>query len=136
MDVPIEDILSKVRKWVRYADDDLRIARHSLTLQDSPYRLVAYHAQQCAEKYLKAYLVSQRVDFPFTHNVARLLDLCGGDFADLRDAEELTPYAITARYPGEEEDVTQYEAELAIEIADKVRNATRSRLIEMGVTGL
>lgn len=29
-----------------------------------PYRLIAYHAQQCAEKYLKAYLVYHDIDFP------------------------------------------------------------------------
>jgi HEPN domain-containing protein len=136
MDVPIESILSKVRKWVRYADDDLRMALHALTLNDSPYRLVAYHAQQCAEKYLKAYLVFQRVDFPYTHNIARLLELCGEEFAALRDAEELSPYAITARYPGEEDEIAQPEAELAVETAEKVKYLIRSRLVQLGVGGI
>jgi HEPN domain-containing protein len=42
-----------------------------------PCRIIAFHAQQCAEKYLKAYLVSQKVDFPYTHSIATLLKLCG-----------------------------------------------------------
>jgi HEPN domain-containing protein len=66
---PVE-ILKKARKWLAYAEEDLRLAKHGLTMSSScPYRLIAYHAQQCAEKYLKAYLVFKRVDFPYTHNI-------------------------------------------------------------------
>lgn len=107
MTVPRNEILAKVREWAAHADDDLRVARHTLTLADEcPYRLVAYHAQQCAEKYLKAYLVLGGIDFPFTHNIARLLELCAesADWAQqLKDAEEPTPFAITVRYPGNDE---------------------------------
>ena len=72
------EIVRKVRQWLRHADEDLRLARHGLTLRTRcPHRLVAYHAQQCAEKSLKAYLVFHKVDFPFTHNLARLRELCG-----------------------------------------------------------
>src|SRR4029453_6914324 len=35
-----------------------------------------FHAQQCAEKYLKALLVSRRQAFPRTHDVVALHDLC------------------------------------------------------------
>jgi HEPN domain-containing protein len=74
MTVPREQIIAKVLQWVAHADDDLRVAEHTLTMpHECPYRLVAYHAQQCAEKYLKAYLVLRRVDFTLTHNNARLL---------------------------------------------------------------
>jgi len=62
MTVPPNEIVAKVRVWVTHADDDLRIALHTLTLLDKcPYHLVAYHAQQCAEKYLKAYLVLHEI---------------------------------------------------------------------------
>jgi hypothetical protein len=41
-----------------HADEDLRLARHAFKLKSAtPYKLIAYHAQQCAEKCLKAYLV-------------------------------------------------------------------------------
>jgi len=97
-------VLRKVYQWLAYADEDLRLAQHSLTITiaSPPYRLIAYHAQQCAEKCLKAHLVLQHVDFPYTHNLAHLLDLCAPHVPwteSLRDAEELTPFAITARYP-------------------------------------
>ena len=133
-----EAVLRKVRQWLVYADEDLRLARHALTMAIAPppYRLIAYHAQQCAEKCLKAYLVLCKVDFPYTHNVAHLLDLCAAQDAwaeTLRDAEELSPFAIAARYPGEDEEVTQAEALRAIETADRVRATVHEAIRNKGV---
>ena len=108
------DIFHKVKQWIRYGEEDLRLARHAATLSSNcPTRLIAYHAQQCAEKYLKAYLVFHRIDFPYTHNISRLLELCAekAEWPEtISKAEELTPFAITTRYPGEDERVTKKEA--------------------------
>jgi HEPN domain-containing protein len=101
-----------------------------------PYRLIAYHAQQCAEKCIKAYLVYHSIDFPYTHNIKTLLKLCGKNAdwaAALKDAEELTPYAITARYPGEDEEVTKQEAKKAIKTASSVRQTIRKVLGQHGL---
>jgi HEPN domain-containing protein len=132
-----EEIRKKVRKWVGFGDEDLKLARHALTLSSGcPYRLIAYHAQQCAEKYLKAYLVFHRLDFPYTHNISRLLELCA-EKADwpgtILEAEELTAYAITTRYPGEDERVTKQEALRAIHISEKVRKIIRKVLRKDGL---
>lgn len=127
----------KVSQWLSFGDEDLRLARHALTLASGcPYRLVAYHAQQCAEKHLKAYLVFRRVDFPYTHNLSRLLELCaesGGWTEPLQDAEELTPFATAVRYPGLEESVTREDALRSIEIAARVRDTVRDVLSGEGV---
>src|SRR5512146_2999961 len=105
----------------------------TMSVAPPPYRLIAYHAQQSAEKNLKAYLVLQAVDFPYTHNLGLLLDLCATQrrwVENLRDAEELTPFAITARYPGEDETVTPAEAVRAIDLAERVRTAVREVIRE------
>ncbi|MEW6227130.1 MAG: HEPN domain-containing protein [Bacillota bacterium] len=95
MNATRQEVLRKVQQRLSYADDDLRLAQHGLTLTcGCPYRLIAYHAQQCVEKHLKAYLVYQGVDFPYTHNISRLLELCADEAAwadTLQDAEQLTP---------------------------------------------
>lgn len=122
-----KDIATKVRQWVAYADEDLRLAQYALHMDavDCPCRLVAYHAQQCVEKYLKAFLVYHRKDFPYTHNISTLLELCKDD-ADwvelIEQAETLTVYAITTRYPGEDEAVTLTEAQQAVHIAAQVKS--------------
>ena len=132
-----QEIMKKVMQWLTLADEDINLASHALGLgAQSPYRLIAYHAQQCAEKCLKAFLVYHRVDFPYTHNIRRLLKFCA-ELAtwpqNLTNAEELTPYAITARYPGEEEEVTETEATKAIEIAQQVRTQVRTALQQLSV---
>jgi len=130
-------IAQRVQEWLDYADEDLRLARYALTMSSScPHRLIAFHAQQCAEKYLKAYLVFRRVDFPYTHDIAKLLALCAVHavwIQELRDAEGLTPFAATARYPGKVEDVTRREALRAVQIAGRVQKVVRKALTEEGM---
>lgn len=131
------ETLKKVIQWLRLADEDLNLASHALGLGvRSPYRLIAYHAQQCAEKSLKAFLVYHSVDFPYTHNIRILLQLCAKHAMwaqTVKDAEELSPYAITARYPGEDEEVTEAEAKRAIELARQVRQQVRTAFQQLGV---
>ena len=131
------EILKKVMQWISLADEDLNLASHALGLgTKSPYRLIAYHAQQCAEKYLKAYLVYHNVDFPYTHSIRVLLKICSNLATwapTLKDADELSPYAITARYPGEEQEVIEAEAKRAIDLARKVRQQVGTALKQLGV---
>lgn len=134
MSVTERDISRKVQQWLDYADEDLVLAKHALTLKSTvPYRLIAYHAQQCAEKHLKAYLVFRQVDFPYTHNLARLVEIAEGLRSwpnTFRDAEELTPFAVTTRYPGEDEPVSGEEARRAIVIAEQTRQIIMGVLME------
>ena len=61
-----KEIEKKVIQWQNFGDEDLQLARHALTIKKKcPYRLIAYHAQQCTEKYLKALLVFHLIDFPY-----------------------------------------------------------------------
>ena len=136
MKPPDGEIIREVKQWLAYGEEDLRLAKHAFGLSDeTPYRLIAYHAQQCAEKYLKAYLVFYVIDFPYTHDLQRLLMLCPAkaSWAErLPDVAELNPYATTARYPGEELEVSEREARRAVEIAERVRQAVRSALQDEG----
>ena len=136
-DPQVED---NVRQWVRYADEDLIYARHGLAIKEEcPFRLVAYHAQQCAEKYLKGYLVLSGIDFPYTHDIERLLSLCasaGASTDTLTEAAELTPYAVLARYPGESDEVTRADAERAVELAALVGQTVCRLLADAGMNEL
>lgn len=120
-----------VKQWIEYAEEDLRLARHGLKIRSScPYKLIAFHAQQCAEKYLKAFLALKQVDFPYTHNIALLLELCSpyAEWAKkMQMAAALTQYAVTARYPGKGT-VNKKEAVQAVETADYVRKILKKTL--------
>ena len=63
-------------EWVEYAEEDLIIAKSALR-RSKPLTIGScFHSQQCAEKYLKAILVSQNVEFPKTHDLLILNTLC------------------------------------------------------------
>ena len=124
--------LEIVSQWVEKAEHDLRNAEHTLTLQeDCPFDTVCYHAQQCAEKYLKAFLISKSQDFPRTHDLRLLLQLAlPVSPLELQMAEVtvLNRYAVEARYPGDWEPVTRAEAEEAVVTARKVKKEIREHL--------
>ena len=61
-------------------------------VSDSP---VGFHAQQAVEKALKAAIASRDLEFPFTHDLGVLMQLCedaGFELpTDLAEADRLTP---------------------------------------------
>ena len=124
--------LRNVRQWVARAENDLRNAEHTLTLQDNcPFDTVCFHAQQCAEKYLKALLVFRSTDFPKTHDLVILLRLLSGGESIAMPVDEVQPlnrYTIEARYPGDWEPITRVDAEEAVRIARSVRDGVRTHL--------
>lgn len=87
--------------------------------------------RQCAEKYLKALLVLHSVPFPKIHDLLELLPLVPKAIA-LRlepiDVATVNRYAIEGRYPGDWEPITREDAEEAVEMARKVREAVRRHL--------
>ncbi len=56
--------------------------------------IVGFHCQQAVEKSLKAVLAASGADFPFTHDLGGLIELCEGAGtpvpATLEDADRLT----------------------------------------------
>lgn len=60
--------------WVERADEDYALARSALRRKKPLAYGVCFHSQQCAEKYLKAMLVSKRQRFSKVHDL--LLHKC------------------------------------------------------------
>ena len=95
-----------VLDWIRHATNDLIVARHSFEdLYPKQTEIAAYHAQQSAEKALKAFLVFHDIDPPRIHNLQKLCELCqniDSDFSQLEIyCENLTPFGAEIRYPNE-----------------------------------
>lgn len=111
-------------RWIEFAESDLNMARLEPTQGVEPW-IAAFHAQQCAEKILKAFLVSCGLQYPLTHDIALLLEICAdhAEWAEaLRPAEYLTTFATWSRYPGPWEKVTAEESKRALELAEAVWN--------------
>ena len=63
-------------EWITKAEGDFATAQRELrAIDNTNYDAVCFHAQQCAEKYLKAFLQESNVSFPRTHDLAELLTL-------------------------------------------------------------
>lgn len=94
-----------VAQWCDRADRDLEAAGHLLTEGTRMAGIVAFHCQQAVEKYLKAFLAANQVDFPKTHDIRRLLEyvrpLHAGLAVELEPADTLTPFGVEIRYPGD-----------------------------------
>ena len=118
-------------EWVEKAEGDFATAGRELRARKNPnYDAACFHAQQSAEKYLKAILQEQSIPFGRTHNLIALLDLLlsrNGAWADARQhLEVLTVYAVSVRYPGESVDKSS--AREAVRHATIVRSRARRSL--------
>ncbi|MCI0607521.1 MAG: HEPN domain-containing protein [Anaerolineae bacterium] len=118
-------------EWVFKAEDDYRSAEALLYEIEIPVVDTAcFHCHQCAEKYVKAFLVEHDIDFPRIHNLMELLELCleaDTDFASIRShLQRLGHYAVAIRYPGLK--VPFEFAEEALETAKYIRKFVRRKL--------
>ena len=126
-----------VRNWIARAESDLKIAKDELMTEAPVTDAVCFHAQQCVEKYLKAYLIFNQKHFKKTHNIAKLIELCkeiSDDFEFLYqiEAHNLTDYAVEIRYGDEFYLPSVEETESAIEIAEKTKSFVLNKLKEKG----
>jgi len=70
-----ELLAQEAQRWLRFATEDLDAAQRMLADRSSAPRHVCWHAQQAAERALKAALVLEGIDFPFTHDLNALRNL-------------------------------------------------------------
>lgn len=110
---------SQVQAWLDKAEEDW-LAGNWLLEKASPVTTPAlFHLQQCVEKLLKAYLISRSIDFERKHDLGYLLLLAEDkEFVSYRDlVDELNPFAVEIRYPG---DLPVFSKEAARRILDRV----------------
>lgn len=112
-----------MKGWLGKAREDLAAAEVLLESGLDVTDTVAFHAQQAAEKALKALLIRHQVRFVRSHDVEELLGLSEpwvpGISAALADAAGLTVYAVDARYPGGD-GVSRDEAARLLTVARRV----------------
>ena len=118
-------------EWIAKAEGDWNSALRELRARKSPnYDSACFHAQQCAEKYLKARLQEAEIPFGKTHNLTALLRLVlpvEPSWDDLRNAlQVLTEFAVEVRYPGTTADKSM--AREAVAHCKQVRERVRKRL--------
>ena len=127
-------------EWVELAELDYEAAKWHV--QNLPRRgvpnKICFNAQQCIEKYLKAWLQEANLPTPRTHDLNELLDLIVQTRPEWdtwrTDFSAFDTYAVDARYPGFFP--TGADAEHAVRICENVRQTVRAilKLSEDGST--
>ena len=118
-------------EWVQRGEADYVTVQQLLsTANPLLHNIICFHAQQCIEKYLKAWLQEANMPVPRTHNLEELLALIVPTLPDWSDWQPdfkiITKYAVEPRYPGDP--LTVENTQHASSICEDVRQAVRAQL--------
>lgn len=118
------------QEWIDKAEGDYQASCDLWAPAFPVYDAICFHAQQCAEKYLKAWLAEQSIVFPKTHDLEALARLCLPTLDELASQMSalrlLTSFATEVRYPGMS--ATRVDAERCWQVAATTRRTIRVRL--------
>lgn len=117
-------------EWIEKAEGDYTTVQLLQQSTISSKDVICFHAQQCIEKYLKAWLQENNIPVLKTHNLEDLLNLIIPIIPTwnswLVDFSTLSAHAVDFRYPGKS--ATASDAEHAVKICNVVRDAVRKEL--------
>ncbi|MGB9775271.1 MAG: HEPN domain-containing protein [Anaerolineae bacterium] len=124
----MKDPRAEAERWFKQATQDFQVAR--LAAREGFHFAACFHAQQAAEKALKACRYAQGTRVVLGHSVLRLAEECAvsdSRFAELaRTAGRLDLFYIPTRYPNGLPDATpaevytEDESQLALQLAERV----------------
>ena len=117
-------------EWIDKAEGDWKVAQREMRVADPVWNVVSFLAQQCAEKYLKAFLEEHNIPFGKIHDLVVLLNSSGGYLPELdshrQSLAHLSTFGIATRYPGAQAD--RRAAEDSMKTAEAVRAVVRAKL--------
>jgi HEPN domain-containing protein len=120
-------------QWMSHAASDMRLANLAAGDELVCQEQVCFHAQQAAEKAIKAVLLSRQIEFPLTHDIEELLEIAENagipQLDQIREAGSLTPYAVEARYPGFWSEISVTEAKEALKTEEQTLSWARNLLL-------
>ncbi|MBI5637235.1 MAG: HEPN domain-containing protein [Nitrospinae bacterium] len=121
-----------IKRWFIKSEHDIKMAYAALLMADPLTDMACFHAQQCAEKSLKAFLVFHDRQVEKTHDLGKLVDACGkldGSFlVMLPDLRGMSAYAITERYPDDWREILIDEAQEAVKKAEECMAFVKSKI--------
>jgi HEPN domain-containing protein len=115
--------MARYEEWIKRAKGSLKIPKTFINITTDTefyYEDLCYQAQQAVEKALKGFLIYFEAEPEFTHNIETLLEELVKFTeipAHIREAIDLTKFAILTRYPGEYEEITKEKYEKSVKTA-------------------
>ena len=131
----MSDEITEARGWFAFALGDLEAARSGRRGRLRP-RIVAFHAQQAAEKAIKAALILDDLAPPPKHDLEELRRLLPDVWQVKRrptSLDRLTDYGVDAKYPDHIISVTPLDAATAVRQAMAVIRLVSEEFERRGV---
>ncbi len=122
-----------IKEWITKADQDFEFARINFEEDKQFFAQICFHFNQSAEKYLKAFIIANRLEFRKIHDLYLLLKQCKSkdpSFSQLEDdCEYLATFYIETRYPVHwPTSFSIEEAEKAYRSANNIREFIKKKL--------
>jgi HEPN domain-containing protein/predicted nucleotidyltransferase len=121
-----------VALWLERASRDLKVIDALLASEPVIWDGIRFHAQQAAEKYLKALIVRRMIRPPRTHLLHRLVQAALSAGCDLPDLDDdchlLEPYAVDVRYPEQVAIPDDVSGRAALDAARRIIDSARRLL--------
>jgi HEPN domain-containing protein len=118
------------KEWLEKAQEDYGFACASIE-GTNYFAQICFHFQQAAEKYLKAFIAANKLEFRAVHNLLELLEICRQKEPRIEELQDaclfLNPFYIDTRYPVSWP--AHYDKRTALEakqMAEKIRNWVRN----------
>jgi len=125
--------MERYKSWINRARSSYELSKATIStaicLED-----LCYQAQQAVEKSLKGFLIYFNAEPEFTHNIGKLLNELKKHTEipeSVKEAMDLTNYAVQTRYPGDYDEITREEYENSVRIAKNCMDWVESKIIEL-----
>lgn len=117
-------------EWVERAEGDFLAATQLYRGPNPVNHVICFLAQQCVEKYLKAWLQEMNIPIIRTHNLTQILDLILLTIPEWKawksGLSNLSEFAVETRYLADSP--SQNDVVRSMETCEKVRKTTRAEL--------
>lgn len=117
-------------EWIERAEGDFTVAKENQQGNNPVNHVICFLAQQCVEKYLKAWLQENNIPILRTHNLEDLLGLILPSIPAWdrwkSDLSKLSEPAVDTRYPGDIK--TANDDSLAMQTCEMIRQEVRAKL--------
>jgi HEPN domain-containing protein len=121
----MSELVNGTKEWIEKADHDLGSAKVIYLHLPDYFDTIAFHCQQSVEKYIKAALFFNKIEFQRSHDLIYLLELLSGkidiDERWYKIAVSLNNFSVQIRYPNTIIKLSKEEIESSIQIAEDFR---------------
>ena len=115
------------RAWIKKAEHDFLSIQNNISAAETPWDVVCFHAQQAAEKMLKAFIIYHGFTVEKTHDLIQLLSVCVNIESSLivleSDCQELNYYSVSSRYPDDPYEPDESDGRKMADSAKRIRKS-------------